>query len=213
MKKFLLGILALVVLYNLFGSVLPWNTAEEIGSSTRSEQDEAPPLMQIDEENEVSQDEPIAEPLDDMADKQEDGEAEHTEHTYTVVTGDVTWEEANRQAQQSGGYLVTITSQQEQDTVCALAEQSGLTYLWLGAECINGTFAWGTGEPFAYTNWYPGEPSGTDTDGVLEPFLCMWNVGEGWSWNDQRNDIVAGYSAAAGKIGYIVEYESHESEN
>lgn len=111
-------------------------------------------------------------------------------------------------AEEGGGYLATVTSQEEWDTVQALAEESGLTYLWLGGQSGgDGAFGWLTGEAFDFSCWYPGEPSGSDSDGTAEPFLCMWKPDGAWSWNDQRGGIIAGNREAAGKIGYVIEYE------
>jgi hypothetical protein len=134
---------------------------------------------------------------------------ESVTHSYTVMEADVTWEEAAAAAKTSGGYLAVITSQEEFDAVAALADQSGALYLWLGAESDGyGNFYWKNGESFSYTNWYPGEPSGSDADGTPETCLCMWKVNGEWSWNDQRNDLISGYGPAAGKIGYVIEYEN-----
>jgi hypothetical protein len=130
-------------------------------------------------------------------------------HSYMVVKADVTWEEAAAAAKASGGYLAVITSQEEFDKVAALADQSSTLYLWLGAESDTyGNFYWKNGESFTYAKWYPGEPSGSDEDGTPENYLCMWKVNGSWSWNDQRNDLISGYSLAAGKIGYVIEYDN-----
>ena len=138
-------------------------------------------------------------------------------HEYEVIPSDGSWEEAKRMCEQAGGYLATITSQEEYEKVSGLAEKSGLTYLWIGgylsdawddwAECL-----WMTGEPWTFEKWYPGEPSMVDADGTKEAYLCLWNAkyeGEsiGWTFNDQRNDIVEIFPSISGKLGYICEYE------
>ena len=128
-------------------------------------------------------------------------------HTYQVVVADVSWEEAKNAAQEAGGYLAVITSQEEFTTIASQAESSGVRYLWLGAQSSGGQFTWLTGEEFTYQNWYPGEPSGTDSDGTPENYLCMWKVNGVWSFNDQRNDILSAGVSASGKIGYVIEYE------
>lgn len=129
------------------------------------------------------------------------------EHTYQVVTADVTWEEAKNAAREAGGYLAVITSQQEFELIAAQAESSGARYLWLGGQSSGERFVWLTGEEFSYQNWYPGEPSGTDSDGTPENYLCMWKVNGVWSFNDQRNDILSAGINVSGKIGYVIEYE------
>ena len=92
-----------------------------------------------------------------------------------------------------------------------MADRSGLTYLWLGAKLQSDTEEWKqagwiTGEDWTFDNWYPGEPSRQDADGTKELFLCMWkakyNEEEiGWTFNDQRNDIVGAFPKIAGKVG------------
>ena len=213
MKKLLIAVLVLVALYSLFGDALPWKSDGEAAS---------PPSGVLPEEEA----QPAQTPEDGggAEDAERDGGAEEPEaaggetaglsgiepaqHTYAVIAGDVTWEEARQLAEERGGYLAAVTSQEEWDTVQALAEESGLTYLWLGGQAGgDGAFGWLTGEAFDFSCWYPGEPSGSDSDGTAEPFLCMWKPDGAWSWNDQRDDIIAGNRAAAGKIGCVIEYE------
>lgn len=139
------------------------------------------------------------------------------ESRYIVIPADVTWLEAKQACESMGGTLATITSREEFEKVCEQADASGLTYLWLGACLQNASDEWSeatwiTGEPWSYTNWYPGEPSKQDADGTLESYLCMWHVKYdgnviGWTFNDQRNDIISVLPKAAGKIGYVCEYK------
>lgn len=137
------------------------------------------------------------------------------EHVYEVVVGDYSWLEAKVECENKGGYLATITSEEEYNKICQLASDSGLTYLWLGANLNSDSDTWSnncwiTGESWTFEKWYPGEPSREDEDGTKENYLCLWNVGYngqnlGWTFNDQRNDIVKDFSFASGKIGYICE--------
>ena len=212
MKKLLIAVLVLVALYSLFGEALPWKSDGEAAS---------PPSGVLPEEDQSVQ---SRQDSGGAEDAERDGGAEEPEaaggetaglsgiepaqHTYAVAAGDVTWEEARQLAEEGGGYLAAVTSQEEWDTVQALAEESGLTYLWLGGQAGgDGAFGWLTGEAFDFSCWYPGEPSGSDSDGTAEPFLCMWKPDGAWSWNDQRGGIIAGNREAAGKIGYVIEYE------
>ncbi len=129
-------------------------------------------------------------------------------HTYQVVLADVSWEQAKNEADAAGGYLAVITSQEEFETIAAQASGTSALYLWLGGQSTGGQFSWLTGEEFSYANWFPGEPSGTDSgDGTPENYLCMWKVNGVWSFNDQRNDILSAGVSASGKIGYVIEYE------
>ena len=138
-------------------------------------------------------------------------------HTYEVIAGDLSWEDAKNACEERGGYLATITSEEEYEKISEMADRSGLTYLWLGAKLQSDTEEWKqagwiTGEDWTFDNWYPGEPSRQDTDGTKQLFLCMWkakyNEEEiGWTFNDQRNDIVGAFPKIAGKVGYVCEYE------
>lgn len=133
---------------------------------------------------------------------------------YEIIAGDVSWTEANNICIANGGHLATITSQEEMDTIVALANASGLKYLWIGGYTSvrdNTAFGhWTTGEPFDYTAWFPGEPSRNDKDGTPEFYLMLWYVQDYWSWNDQRDDVIrdTNLDYFAGNIGYVCEYEN-----
>lgn len=138
-------------------------------------------------------------------------------HSYEVIAGDYSWQAAKVNCENRGGYLATITSPEEYKEICELADNSGLTYLWLGALRYSETDRWEedswiTGEHWAFDYWYPGEPSMEDVDGTKEYYLCLWNAkyegGEiGWTFNDQRNDLVTALPSVSGSVGYICEYE------
>ena len=137
----------------------------------------------------------------------------HHDSRYELIAGDVSWTEANDECIRRGGHLVTIGSQQEMDEMVRMAEAAGLKYVWIGGyTSVRDNVAYGhwvTGEPFSYTAWYPGEPSRNDADGTPEFYLMLWKVGDEWSWNDQRNDVITntGFTYFIGKTGYICEYE------
>ena len=79
-----------------------------------------------------------------------------------------------------------------------MAAEHGVVFLRLNA--IRGDWEydeWNNGESFSYTAWMDGEPSGGD-----EEYLCMFNVGGTWYYND-TTDSVSEYS---GRQGYIIEY-------
>ena len=130
---------------------------------------------------------------------------------YEIIPADISWTAATTECIRRGGHLATITSEDEMNQLIALAEASGLKYLWVGGyTSVNGSQAfghWVTGEPFDYTAWYEGEPSRNDMDGTPEMYLMMWKLNDAWSWNDQRNDPAADLSYFIGNIGYICEYE------
>lgn len=134
---------------------------------------------------------------------------------YELIKGDVNWAEANAECIKRGGHLITITSDDEMKKAAELAESAGLSYIWMGGyTSVRGSTAYGhwiTGETFNYQKWYSGEPSRDDLDGTPEMYLMLWKVdSQGWTWNDQRDDLFTPELAHIfkGKTGYICEYES-----
>ena len=105
-------------------------------------------------------------------------------HEYLLFDDLLSWDNAKRQCERMGGYLVTITSQDEQNAVNKLLSGAKRRGYFLGASDLNGksSFGWITGEPFNYTNWNPGEPSHSDG---IEHYIELLND-EG-RWNDISN--------------------------
>ncbi|MBP3380434.1 MAG: VWA domain-containing protein [Ruminococcus sp.] len=139
--------------------------------------------------------------------------AQHTSR-YELIKDDISWAEANAECIRRGGHLITITSEEELKIATDLADKEGLKYIWMGGyTSVRGSSVYGhwiTGEDFAYQKWYPDEPSRNDVDGTPEMYLMLWNVNkEGWTWNDQRDDLFTKELAHifTGKTGYICEYE------
>lgn len=146
-----------------------------------------------------------------------------SERRYEIVASDLSWSEACEAAAEAGGHLATITSEEEYDVICALAGESGLKYLWLGAVLSTDEMTWGedgcwiTGESWSFDVWYPGEPSLADTDGTPESCLCLWYAaygGEdiGWTFNDQRDNLVEDFPSVSGKVGYVIEFDDGYAE-
>lgn len=78
--------------------------------------------------------------------------AEFNGHTYVLVDESMTWKEAKAYCEEKGGYLATVTSQEEQDFITGLIEGGTKCQYWLGAtdEGHEGYFRWITGEPFDF---------------------------------------------------------------
>lgn len=119
-----------------------------------------------------------------------------------MVINDYSWWGAKQDAEERGGHLVTINSEEEFNACAKLAAANDVVFLRLGAYVDDvsewDSTTWITGESFDYQKWYDGEPSGGD-----EYFLCMFSVSGTWYYNDTM-DLVDEYS---GKKGYIVEYD------
>jgi len=101
-------------------------------------------------------------------------------HTYGVIPRCVSWVEADSIARSIGTitlvypHLATVTSQAENDFIFnnVLAGLNTDCYnemFWLGGRDSSG-WHWTTGEPWAYTNWAPGEPNNPGSETALN----MW---------------------------------------
>lgn len=129
-------------------------------------------------------------------------------HDYVVFyqgTAD-TWEEAQAYCQSIGGHLATITSQEENDYVYGLLQQSGTdsAYFGLTDSGQEGRWEWVTGEPVLYTNWHAGEPNGENSGEDYAMFYSKFSDG---SWND--GDF--GGQAGDGGRAFICEFDMKEA--
>ena len=75
--------------------------------------------------------------------------------------------DAQAYAEEAGGHLVVINSDEENDFIFELinndpstnlgtaADGGGISYVWLGADDtrMEGTWEWVNGDPFGYANW------------------------------------------------------------
>ena len=101
---------------------------------------------------------------------------------YLLLDEALTWEEAQAEAQQLGGNLVTVNDAAEEQW---LKQTFSDEALWIGINdrAQEGTFTWASGEAVDYTNWAAGEPddyAGTQDYGTL-------NYGEARQWNDEHS--------------------------
>ena len=110
-----------------------------------------------------------------------DGDEVKGYHTYSQINGSFTWTAAKADAESRGGYLATITSEEENARVFAAVQSNNP---WLGGtdQAGEGTWAWVTGESWSYSNWYTGQP---DNDSGAADYLHFWNGGD--QWNDLPN--------------------------
>lgn len=151
------------------------------------------------------------------------GEDDTAIHTYQIMIDDCTWSEAMQKAQEMGGYLVRINSQEEYDAILeqlnagdyskyhfylgGRRDSDGTDYYWVDVdnqfigECLNGSSSW------CQSAWYDGEPSFADGD-IAEDAMNLFCVGDTWYLNDSSMDLAGNYpDYLGGKVGYIVEIE------
>ena len=93
----------------------------------------------------------------------ENATGEFNDHFYAVIKKEMTPPDAKAYCESLGGYLATITSQEEQDFVASLASNVDYHDFWIGGsdDGSEGEWYWMNGEPWEYTAWYPGGSVGT----------------------------------------------------
>jgi hypothetical protein len=135
-------------------------------------------------------------------------------HSYKAISvpGGINWDVAQAAATAEGGYLATITSPEENGFVFSLINYPQFWNMadytmgpWLGgyqpegsSEPVGG-WTWVTGEPFSYTNWYPGEPNNDPNENWLH-FSGGWGGPPSNCWNDAT---INGTGRAV--VGYVIE--------
>lgn len=126
-------------------------------------------------------------------------------HTYKVIKQNFTWDEAKEYCEQQGGYLATITSEEEREKIYNLLDSSDVKVVWLGATDLrsSGNYEWITGENFVFTDWAPGEPN---NDGGIEHYLVVYKVNGKWVWNDGPVDTNKAYDP--NYIGFVCEWDN-----
>ena len=131
------------------------------------------------------------------------------EPTYEVVTADVSWADAEAAAEAKGGHLVVIDSAEKWTRVAQLADESGLTYVWIGLHRTDSSeLAWVKDNVDPVYNWASGEPSVHDTNGAAEDYVLITRTNSGWYYNDCIGDPAGRYPQFySGKIGYIIEID------
>ncbi|XP_056637528.1 perlucin-like isoform X2 [Diorhabda sublineata] len=92
---------------------------------------------------------------------------------------------------QQGMHLLSINSQQENDRIGKFIQDNGLGYghYWTSATNLVGDNEWvwlSTGQNMRYANWYPGEPSGKNSQNGSENCVEArhWAHPSGFTWND-----------------------------
>ena len=117
-------------------------------------------------------------------------------HWYAYDMGWKQWDQATVAASLLGAHLATFANAAE-ESFCVNNAPFGYDY-WLGAKrsTVHGAFGWVTGEPFAYTNWYAGQPDDL-TDASCYRFGEQWleisiRGSNGYRWNDE------GYTCGTG---------------
>ena len=132
------------------------------------------------------------------------------EHGYQVLVDDGSWSDAQRKCAALGGHLVAIDDEQELEEVIRMAEEAGISRVWIGMHRTNrdsDEYRW-DGKDAGYEGyvlWARGEPTFED-EGFMEDYIMLWNHG-GWAYNDNRDDPCRDYPEFySGTMGYICEF-------
>jgi len=127
-------------------------------------------------------------------------------HWYDIVLLEpvLNWDVAAAEAVAKGGYLASITSEEENVFVAGLlAFDRDPTRYWLGGyqsdNSAGAEWKWHNGDPWGYTNWFqPNEPNNALVGGQYQNYLHFWPANG--QWDDMENGR---YMA-----GYVVERDS-----
>ena len=130
------------------------------------------------------------------------------EHSYGIYLEDLSWTEAMRKCEESGGYLAVINSQEEFDRITALADERGVERMWVGCLRENGELVWVNGEEVDFYIWDDGEPSEIDSgDGAREDYIMLWKRDGRWCLIDSREDPAGEFWGWRGTVGYVCEFD------
>lgn len=107
----------------------------------------------------------------------------HDGHDYLFCDGQESWNDAKASCAAQGMSLVTLDDADEEAWVYSLASAHSTQKWWMGLNdrASEGAFAWDSGAPVSYTNWYPGEPNNSANEdcGQLNRFYPELG------WNDE----------------------------
>ncbi|MGK7898933.1 MAG: PQQ-dependent sugar dehydrogenase [Xenococcus sp. (in: cyanobacteria)] len=105
---------------------------------------------------------------------------------YLLTSDILTWQQAQAEAENLGGNLVTINDRSEETW---LRNSFGnVEQLWIGFNDneTEGQFQWSSEQAVTYTNWAAGEPN--DFDGVQD--FAVLNFGGAGEWDDAFNNNI-----------------------
>ncbi|MCP5528023.1 MAG: pre-peptidase C-terminal domain-containing protein [Verrucomicrobiales bacterium] len=112
-------------------------------------------------------------------------------HYYLLTDPNLSWEEAQGQAESLGGHLVVFEDEAEQDWVTGeFIGRFGSLWLGLTDRAQEGQWEWVDGSPVGYENWGDGEPSSNSNDyAYLGPSDGRWYDSDGRGYRDIRGLI------------------------
>jgi len=127
----------------------------------------------------------------------------HEDGAFQMVYGRFTWPAAKADAESRGGHLATFRNQAEWNAAQSMIIQFNsdvINDVWIGgyqpagSPEPSGNWSWVTGEPWAFSFWWPGEPN--QNQGINEDALMVGARGLGWV------DV-----PSSSIISYVLEFE------
>ena len=107
-----------------------------------------------------------------------------------VLVDGPNWEDAQENAEELGGHLVTVNDEDENQWLVdkfSLADRE--TSTWIGLKINNeGDWEWASGQDSSYRGWDDVEPNNSDYQGRSEEFGAIRGSGK---WNDLHNTRLA----------------------
>ncbi|MDY4255624.1 MAG: C-type lectin domain-containing protein [Oscillospiraceae bacterium] len=128
-------------------------------------------------------------------------------HYYKIYESKIPWKEAKQSCEDNGGYLVTITSKEENEFVKQIVADSGLNSIAYGGyyDADSDSWKWVTGERFDFTDWGPNEPNNNALH--KEYFLEIYSdPNYTLKWNDCNENTLGGYICEWGKLDVVGEF-------
>lgn len=146
-------------------------------------------------------------------------ETEYNGHKYLLFDTATDWTNAQAYCESIGGYLTTITSEDEQKQIKKLISSGNKNQYWLGAtdKESESTWKWITAETWNYSNWASNQPDNYNT---TEHYLQIFrtdhpneNGDQAYGWNDAPENNVVDPKTFFGlhNVGFICEIGTVDS--
>lgn len=120
-----------------------------------------------------------------------DNTIEFNGHSYKYYEESTDWYSAKEMCEKYGGYLVVVTSDEENEFLIYNLPNSNKSFYWIGAtdEAQEGIWKWTDGENFSYNNWSNNSPNNHNGKEHYAGFMSKEENYDGYptpigSWND-----------------------------
>lgn len=141
------------------------------------------------------------------------------DHTYQYFEGGISWYDAKKKCEEMGGYLLVVSSEEEQKAINIYVEeleQLGKVTkqnIWLGSTIENNVLDWVAEKENTFTNWAQGEPN--NVFGMQDCVMMYTSLSVNGSlgyWNDENGNGRNWDGFTVDKFGYICEWGNEDEE-